>query len=651
MMRGPIGSIDRYNSTGTPLGAAETWTGAWNDVAAYSTISIIAEADVAGTLFADFSVDGNTALSQIQMSDGTNGSFGIHNLIVVAQYFRVRVVNGAAPQTSLSVQTILNTGPRIALPTSRLSQSLTDFADVLNTRSAIFGQQPGGAYANAGLDENNNLAVAVKSPLTGFGELRNAELTPVVQIDATYGLLDNVETFTGGTGSADSDTENFRVQTGAGVGGYGVIRSLRALRYRPGQGSVFRFTALFDGANKVANSLQAAGAFNATNGFFVGFDGANDFGVMHRTGGRHEVRTFTIAVAASGAETLNLELNTVTYNIPVTAGSIPHNAYEVATWLNANQSVWEAFQNGNTVVLFGLNPGPLAGAYTVGSTGTIAGSIAQDNAGVANTETWTYQGSFTDDQLDGSGPSGMTIDPDNGNVYEIDMRYLGYGEVVMKVENPTTGSFFAFHRFQFSNTRTSPTLANPTLKVGWIAESLGSTTNLTVRGASGMAGTDGVQHPFRRPRSFSFLRGSVGATITSVFAIRVRSEFRGLVQLSEVLPKIAFVSPEGNKACTVKFLLNPTFDAAASEPNWQYVGQNLSIVETDTVGTTFTDTGGELASFIVAGGANDSLNFVDLAEASINPIHLGRGDVLAIAAQITGGAGNHVTASMTWLED
>jgi hypothetical protein len=505
-------------------------------------------------------------------------------------------------------------------------------------------------------DEAGNMVVALGRPLTGFGEVRTATVNPLAQIDAVYGIMDNVETIVDaspGTGSATADVGNFICQTGAGAGGYGVIRTRRAVRYRPGQGCLFRFTAIFDDTNKVASSLQAAGPFNSTSGFFVGYNGTA-FGVMHRTGGYHETRTLTISAAASGAETLSLELNGVTYNIPVTSGTIAHNTYEIATWLTANQSVWDAWQNDGKVVLFGRSVAPLAGAYSVANGGggeTIAGSIAQDKAGVANTETWYYPDSTWLDQLDGTGPSGMTIDQEKGNVFELDLQYLGYGAVDFKIENPATGRFFAFYRFQFANARAVPTLTNPTLKVGWVSASLGSTTNLTVKGASALGGVDGAIHPMRRPRGFDSQRASVGGTLTSVFAIRVRSVFRGLAQLAEVLPRIAFVSPAGTKPCIVKLLLNPTFNAAATEPDWRYANETDSIVETDIAGTTFTATGTEIAAFTVGGGASQSLNFVDLAEEGINPVHLERGDVLCIAASISGGSGNDVAASMTWLED
>jgi len=641
------------------LGAGATYDSGIFPLAArgWSQVQTEVVSDTDGTLLFDFHADsaGVQTIRQLSVPYSAADGYRLFAAPAFSPYVQYRFVNSATPQTSFYFTT--KTLSTAISPQSLAVDAFLSPAMIANvSRAVTVGADPSGTYRNVGITEDGDLRVALSDPLTGFGEVRVSEVHPIAQIDAVYGLLPNVETFVDtspGTGSVSAVDGNFVCQTGAGIGGYGVVRTRRGVRYRAGQGVIFRFTVAFDDTNKVANSLQAAGPFNTTNGFLVGYDGTQ-FGVMHRTGGRHEIRTLTISVAASGAETLNLQLNGVTYNIPVTAGSIPHNAYEVAAWLNANQSAWDAYQNASTVALFGRNAGPLSGAYSVTNGGggeTIAGGVAQDGAGVANSEQWVYQSSFNVDKLDGTGPSGMTIDTETGNVFEVGIQYLGYGNVQMKIENPVTGQFFTFHRYQFANDRTTPTLLNPTLKVGWVAASLGSATNLTVKGASALGGIDGLLHPLSRPKAFSYQRGSVGATLTSVFSIRVRSAFRGVVQLSEVLPRIAYVSPEGTKAAEVKFLLNPTFDAGAAEPDWQYVNETDSIVETDNTGETFTDTGDELASFVVAGGTSGSLNFVDLAESSINPVHLERGDVLCIAARITGGGGTNVTASLTWLED
>jgi len=646
----PTGGVSPGNSTDATLGVSASFNGTWEDVSGYAGLTILVDGTSAGTadgtLYMEFSHDSVTTHRSIAIAVDDVTAAAPRTLGVVAKYFQIRYDNGTTATTSFTIQTIYHTS-QVEL-VSRLNSTIGDNIDVSNVRAVISGRQPNGKYTNAALDESGAFLTSIKSPATAFGELQVAELNPIAQADAVYGLLDKVETFSATGGSTAVVDGNFVCATGVSIGGYGVIRGRRALRYRPGQGSLYRWTALFDKNNDVSLSLQLAGAFNSTNGFLVGYHDAQGFGVMHRYAGMHEIRELTIGTPASGSETADIELNTVTYNIPVTSGTAEHNAYEVAEWLDANQSVWEVSQNNGKVILFNLNAGPAAGSYSVSSNGTFAGSIAQTAAGVVNTEDWTYQGSFTDDNLDGTGPSGMTIDPDLGNVYELNLQYIGYGEVSMSVENPETGRFFIFHRWKFANNRSTPTLSNPTLKIGWISESLGSSTNIQVRGGSLMAAIQGKIHPFRKPRGDVNTRTAVSTTLTSLIAIRVRNVFAGTTQLSEVLPKIASVTPEGSKSCEIKILLNPTF---AGETNWLYEDEAESIVEVDVAGTTFSDEGTVLSALNTFGGQPALFKFTDLAEEGINPLHLERGDVLCIAARMTGGAAQDITGAITWLED
>ena len=127
--------IDPNNSTATPILATETWTGTWFDVQGFNSISILADTDVAGTLYADFSTNGTDVDRHIQLSSSSTVVSGIHNLIPVAKYFRVLVVNGTSNQTTMVVQTMYSTSPRIALPTSRNGQAVSNYTDALSVKS------------------------------------------------------------------------------------------------------------------------------------------------------------------------------------------------------------------------------------------------------------------------------------------------------------------------------------------------------------------------------------------------------------------------------------------------------------------------------------------------------------------------------------
>ena len=154
---GVTAMISTDNSTTQLLPASTTYAGVYEDVLTYSSISILASGDNLSTLWADFSIDGITAVRQIQLSDLVADN-GVHTLIVVAKYFRIRLINDIV-DNNISIQTIYNINPRVTNPTSRLTQVIDDFTDVINVRSVLSGKNPDGVYNNIASNYLNNLVV------------------------------------------------------------------------------------------------------------------------------------------------------------------------------------------------------------------------------------------------------------------------------------------------------------------------------------------------------------------------------------------------------------------------------------------------------------------------------------------------------------
>ena len=96
--------VDAANSSTTALGAAGTFTGRAEDVSVYAAVNVFAFTDQAGTLFVEFSVDGQNwdKSNSYVVSASTANS---QSLAPPAQFVRVRYVNGATPQTSFRLQT------------------------------------------------------------------------------------------------------------------------------------------------------------------------------------------------------------------------------------------------------------------------------------------------------------------------------------------------------------------------------------------------------------------------------------------------------------------------------------------------------------------------------------------------------------------
>ena len=129
------GVVSVMNSTTTTIVADGNFTGGWEDISAYASISVISTTTANATLYTEFSVDGSTTSRSIQSSaSGTDQ--GIHSLIAVARYFRVRVTEDSSGSNTPDLQTMYYKVGRIAQPTSRREQSINRFSDVINTRAA-----------------------------------------------------------------------------------------------------------------------------------------------------------------------------------------------------------------------------------------------------------------------------------------------------------------------------------------------------------------------------------------------------------------------------------------------------------------------------------------------------------------------------------
>jgi hypothetical protein len=140
---------------------------------------------------------------------------------------------------------------------------------------------PGGAVTAAG-----EAKVALPgSNLSAFGDLVSVGMTPTFQADFVYGINSQLgSTTTANGGTVDSAASvGLRVQTGTHAAGSGHYESRRPASYRPGQGVIMRFTAVFSAC--AASSTQFAGAGNnTTDGIGVGCNGAT-FGVRHLNAG------------------------------------------------------------------------------------------------------------------------------------------------------------------------------------------------------------------------------------------------------------------------------------------------------------------------------------------------------------------------------
>ena len=395
------------------------------------------------------------------------------------------------------------------------------------------------------------------SGTTAFGEPYGIPLMPRLQLDALYGLPSTeFETFAASSGTATTERDMFKVSTGTSVGGYGVIRSRRLARYRPGQGLMSRFTASF--TSPVAGTTQRAGFFSQEQALQVGFDGER-FGILRQNDGKAEIRVLTITAGAGGAgETATITANGTSYTVSLTNSSISQNCVEIKT---AGRAGYVLDQEDGKVYFFAATNGPQSGTWSFSSTGTATGTFSQAQAGVVDTNNWIYQEDFNVDKLDGTGSSGVTIDFTKLNVYQISFRWLGAGELRFSIENPNTGDMMYFHHLHYSNRNTDVSLDNPSFRLGYVAANLsaGSVTDMIVRGGSMAAFNEGEILDVTYPASVSSSKSSLANnTWHHVLTVRNPLVFANKVNLKNVIVERTSLAFQGNDPLELALILDGT---------------------------------------------------------------------------------------------
>ena len=641
------GTVDTGNSTTAALLAAATFTGVGFDVSSYPSLVVAAKTDQAGTLYIEFSPDNTNWDSSLSFSVAASIN-EVHRITVTRRYFRVRFTNGGVNQGYLRLQSLLGAQTNL---TSALNSSIQTDADALVSRSVLVGETDSGNYVNVPVTNEGHLEVSIHDPTLPFGALNTESLFPIFQSDAVYGInpsqvLATVGHSTGGVSSGTNTGTNnlFKCSTGTTALSFATMQSRKRLRYRAGQGVVGRFAGYF--SSPAASSILVAGFGTAEAGYYFGYNGTS-FGILHSTGGVRELQTLTVTVGSGGAENVTVTLDGIATVVPVVAGSTTSVAYQLS---QATYVGWDAEQVGATVRFLANSAGNKAGAFTLASSGTTAGTFAETNAGVASTDTWIPQASWNGDVCDGSNStsnlSGYNLNPQFGNVFQIDVTYLGFGPINFKIAVTSASNnpvYVTVHTLKFPNTRTATTLNQPSFPFTMAAYSSGSTTDVSVSIGS-FAGFVAGEKKLTGPRM------TYSANSTSVKAV----DYRALLTVRNnrtystranqaVVNLLSFGGAiEDTTPVTVLLIKNATLAGTPNFAQWS----TASCTDVDTAATTCTFTNNDQVLFSLPIGAGGSNIFSFEDDITLQP-----GETVTLAAITVFGTAQYVLATLNTRED
>lgn len=496
-------------------------------------------------------------------------------------------------------------------------------------------------------DSPSTIASSLSTAVDGNANFSASVSNNVVTItNAANGDVTSIQPGTMPSSSASAvahDATNSMVSTTAdsGIGAFSQISSSRAMKYRSGQGAITRFSAIFD--TGVAGTEQIAGCGNQVSGLFFGYNGTS-FGILHRSAGQPDIYKLQITTGATGGGSVLITLDGIDYPIPVTSGTQTHNAYEISMSSLFGRGDW-TLEFVNDVVYFKsvTSTGARSNTYAFSANGvaSVAGTITSVTTGIAVVNTWIPQEEWNIERFDGYGNVKHVLNPQKGNVYQIEFQWLGFGSIIFSIEEEDIGVLTPVHRIYYANRNTVPSMVLPYMRNIFTVSNTTAVSTPSIKTASCGLFVEGQIKLFNGIHSTSGSKTTTDGNETPILSIRNISVYSGKENFTEVHIRKITVSNDATKSGIIRLYLGGTI----GQTSYQFVNETESSMVYDTTNTTVPSGGTILES---AGIAGSSTVAIDIS--SLNII-IKPGDILTLTAQRSTNTNVEITTTITWQED
>jgi len=258
---------------------------------------------------------------------------------------------------------------------------------------------------------------------------------------------------------------------------------------------------------------------------------------------------------------------------------------------------------------------------------------------VNSVDTWIPQSVWNTDKMDGTGPSGMILDPTKGNVFQIRYQWLGFGAIRFYIENQFTGTLNQVHVIDYANQNTTVSVNNPSFNFCAKSENTTNDTDIQMKVPSIGLFIEGTRGSVGFTRNAIGNEKSISAGVeTNILTIRNKTVYQGIVNEIQVQPDILSFAGDGAKNIIFRLKVDATLGGT---PSYTDIRTNNSVVDFDTAGTTVT--GGVLVLTIPVAKTGQLTISLPLLNQVMTP-----GRTLTISAESTGS--NDVQAGMSWQE-
>lgn len=223
----------------------------------------------------------------------------------------------------------------------------------------------------------------------------------------------------------------------------------------------------------------------------------------------------------------------------------------------------------------------------------------------------TVNQSSWDDPLDGTGRSGMTLNPLKLNVWKVQYQFLGAGSIQLYVEADATakkhlkGKLILVHQINYTNLNDNPHIFNPNMYHTLYCGNATTSQNFALYSASFMLAVQGKHNlqELQQPHQSSGLITKAGiSSEVALFSVRNKSTYASKTNFIDSLIERAMVQTEANansNLARVRLVKNGTLGGT---PAWNDLNTSDSVLELDIAGTTVT--GGQELTVLPLSGKN-----------------------------------------------
>ncbi len=301
--------------------------------------------------------------------------------------------------------------------------------------------------------------------------------------------------------------------------------------------------------------------------------------------------------------------------------------------------------------------------------GTTLSVVERSNVTGPVVDTIIPQSSWNVDKMDGSGPSGITIDPSIRQIFSIELEWLGVGTAVFGIIIRRV--LYFVHIIQHTNTSfggtsTLPYTSTPTLPVRYQIISSGANAGEMIQICATVISDGGfspIGHVFSIGRGTGngtypngvTQAGTLAISTTELPVLSLRLNNTGIRTLVKILGA-ELVLTSGGVVSYRLYRFIPPNSAVLTGAVWTSV-ESRSQVEYDTTASainTTNPTPGPIGNLIFEGFISNQTRFdtkdlADIFSAIILGDISGTSDLFVLSAQTVSG-NNNITASLHWQE-